>query len=113
MGQQQLISVQVRPMTNMERHYLKKGVKRFGVGAWKRILEDKRYVLVHRTEEVLEQEWAKIAIRREKREKRRWDWRRWPWNPEWEWGGLIVEKDGAKNGLNNNVDLDLWALIEE
>ena len=111
--QQQLINVQNRPITTMERHYLKKGVKRFGVGSWKRILNDRRYVLVHRTEKILEKEWSKIAGRRAKREKRRWDWRRWPWNPEWEWGGLIVEKDGAKNGLNNNVDVDLWALIEE
>ena len=110
--QQQLISVQVRPMTNMERHYLKKGVKRFGVGAWKRILEDKRYVLVHRTEEVLEQEWAKIAARRAKREKRRWDWRRWPWNPEWEWGGLIVGKEGDNCG-GESPNVDIWALIEE
>ena len=31
--QQQLINVQNRPITTMERHYLKKGVKRFGVGS--------------------------------------------------------------------------------
>ena len=87
------------------------GVKRFGVGSWKRILNDKRYVLVHRTEEILEQEWRKIAARREKREQRRWDWRRWPWNPEWEWGGLIVSQDDSTSDATN-ADIDLWALIE-
>lgn len=109
--QQQLRNVQLRPFVALERHYLKKGVKRFGVGSWKRILNDKRYVLVHRTEEILEQEWRKIAARRDKREKRRWDWRRWPWNPEWEWGGLIVSQDDSASDATN-ADIDLWSLIE-
>ena len=84
---------QDRPFEREEVRYLKLGVKRHGVGEWESILRDQRLVFVHRTANRLSHEWAVVAHRRHRREQRRWDWRRWPWNPEWEWGALKVGPD--------------------
>lgn len=106
---QELKAAQDRPFTESEQHYLKKGVLRHGVGSWEQILKDERYVLVYRTKERLEAEWQRIALRRKQREKKRWNWRRWPWNPEWEWGGLKVSEAGLQGASGG---FDLWAAIE-
>ena len=96
---QELRSAQDRLFTREEVRYLKLGVRRHGTGRWLRVLNDPRLVFVHRTPARLEHEWAIIADRRERREQRRWDWRRWPWNPEWEWGALkVVAKPKQEEG---------------
>ena len=68
-------------------------------------------MLVHRTEEVLEQEWAKIAARRAKREATM-GLAALALESEWEWGGLIVGKEGDNCG-GESPNVDIWALIEE
>jgi hypothetical protein len=85
-----LHEAQDRPFSKEEVRYLKLGVKRHGIGYWADMLRDNRLIFVHRTVDRLEHEWHIITHRRERREQRRWDWRRWPWNPEWEWGALQV-----------------------
>ena len=110
MQQEQQLDVrkaQDRPFTEAEKHYLKKGVVRHGL-SFDKILSDERYVLVHRTEKRLAEEWGKISRRRKARETKRWNWRRWPWNSEWEWGGLKV----GDESVGGEEEFDIWGALE-
>ena len=71
-----LRQAQDRKFSKLEVRSLKLGIKRHGVGNWTNMLYDDRLAFVHRTADRLEYEWNIIVHRRERREQRRWDWRR-------------------------------------
>ena len=115
-----LRQAQERPFSKLEVRHLKLGVRRHGVGQWIDMLRDSRLSFVHRTPGRLEHEWNIIVHRRERREQRRWDWRRWPWNPEWEWGALQVvpknmqeEKEVGDNDEEEGQYREDWGVWDD
>ena len=77
---------------------IKRGVARYG-DAEKMEQDDrvfavlsgsKRYDFLHRLPKDIKSEWEWMFIESKRKERRKWNWKRWPWDSEFNWGGLLV-----------------------
>ena len=48
--------------------------------------------------------WAWVLSEDKRKDKRKWNWKRWPWNASWNWGGLLVIAEDAPRDLLERVD---------
>jgi len=57
--------------------------------------EDSDFGFVNRTAEILRGQWLRMERQRQAEERAQWDWERWSWLPEWDWGSLFVVSSGV------------------
>ena len=101
-----------RPWSPTETENLRRGVARFGEInqaeqnniMWDAIIRHKPYDFIHRRPQDMQRYWSWVFAEDQRKEKRKWNWKLWPWNAAWDWGGLLVIPDGAPHDLRQRVD---------
>lgn len=107
-----LEDARTRPWSPTETKNIRKGITLYGdiqsgkqdPKIWEAIIRNKSFGFLHRRPRDMERHWLWILAEDQRKEKRKWNWRRWPWDPAWDWGALLVISDGAPRDLQQRVD---------
>ena len=93
-----LTEAQQRPWSPTELENIMRGVARYGNAevmeqddrVYAALSTGRRFEFLHRRPEDIQSEWEWMFKEAKRKERRKWNWKRWPWDSEFNWGGLLV-----------------------
>lgn len=90
-AQQKQHMSKTKDLTDVEKRNLVTGVRRFG-NNWEAVLRSFQWSVPRNAPE-LERLWRAVGVTVHEEEDDAMDWTQWEWEPDWEWGGLVLKSD--------------------